>query len=228
MTTYSYAQLEGIWLQGAAGTKYATKAWAALMAAIAEAESSGRDDALNATDNGGTQSSFGLWQISNGTHTPPSADWSNPLVNAKLAVGKLESQGLGAWGTYTSGAYQKFMQGSVPPDANISVGAGSGTAASNAPGGATATTDGFNPFGWVESVASDEFGWFGKLISGVTGIPSTIGDVATAISGGVRAITKLTDLFLLLFRPEFWLRVGAFIVGLLALGAGLYFFKDAL
>lgn len=225
MTTYSYAQLEGIWLQGAAGTKYATKAWAALMAAIAEAESSGRNDALNATDNGGTQSSFGIWQISNGTHSPPSADWANPVTNAKLAVGKLESQGLGAWGTYTSGAYQKFMQGSVPPDANIKVGAGSGNAGSNIP---NATDAGFNPFGFVEHIASDEFGWFGKLISGVTGIPSSIGDVATSISGMVRAITKITDLFLLLFRPEFWLRVGAGIFGLLALGAGLYFFKDAL
>ena len=225
MTTYSYAQLEEIWLQGAAGTKYATKAWAALMAAIAEAESSGSNTALNPDDNGGTQSSFGLWQISNGTHTPPSPDWANPLTNAKLAVGKLESQGLGAWGTYTSGAYQKFMQGSVPPDANLSVSASSG---SGSTGGTQATTDSFNPLGWVESAASDEFGWFGKLISGVTGIPSTIGDVATSITGLVRTLNKFIQLFLLLFRPEFWLRVGAGIVGLLALAAGLYFFKDAL
>jgi hypothetical protein len=32
----------------------------------------------------------------------------------------------------------------------------------------------------------------------------------------------------MLFRPEFWLRVGAFIVGLIALFAGLYFLKEAI
>jgi hypothetical protein len=66
------------------------------------------------------------------------------------------------------------------------------------------------------------------LIRGVTGTASTIGDVATGITGLVRGITKITDLFLMLFRPEFWLRVGAFVFGMVALGAGLYFFKQAI
>src|SRR5580693_5053554 len=97
---YSFSQLVTIWTEAAAGTKYATKAWAELMAAIAMAESSGNADAVNATDNGGTQSSFGLWQVSTGTHTPPAPNWQDPVVNAHLAIGKLNSQGLGAWGTY--------------------------------------------------------------------------------------------------------------------------------
>lgn len=108
--------------------------------------------------------------------------------------------------------------------------AGSGTAGGSpgGSGGQQATNAGFNPFGWVVGAADKEFGWFGGLIRGVTGIPSTIGDVATSISGLVRAITKITDLFLMLFRPEFWLRVGAFVFAVLALAAGLYFFKEAL
>ena len=86
---------------------------------------------------------------------------------------------------------------------------------------------GFNPIGWVIGVGEKEFGWAGGLIRGVTGTASTIGDVATSITGLVRGLTKITDLFLMLFRPEFWLRVGSFFFGLLALGAGLYFLKTA-
>lgn len=115
-STYSYAQLESIWHQAAAGTKYDTGWWAALMAAIAEAESSGNPNNVNATDNGGTQSSYGLWQISTGTHAAPSANWNDPVENAKLAIGKLNSQGLKAWGTYTSGAYKKFLSYGTTPD----------------------------------------------------------------------------------------------------------------
>lgn len=106
MTTYSYSQLEQLWVQGGGN-----KAMAPLMAAIAEAESSGNPSAVNATDNNGTQTSWGLWQISNGTHAQPVANILDPLVNAQAAVAKYHSQGLGAWGTYTSGAYQRYLGG---------------------------------------------------------------------------------------------------------------------
>lgn len=112
----TYAQLESVWLQASQGTKYNTQQWAALMAAIALAESSGNPLNENKTDNNGTQTSWGLWQISNGTHSEPSADWATPLGNARLAIDKLNTQGLKAWGTYDSGAYKHFMQGSTTPD----------------------------------------------------------------------------------------------------------------
>ena len=111
----SYAQLKGLWLAAAKGTKYDTGAWATLMAAIAEAESGGNPDATNPTDNGGTQTSWGLWQISLGNHQAPASNWADPAENAKLAIGKLQSQGLGAWGTYTSGAYKAYMSGKTSP-----------------------------------------------------------------------------------------------------------------
>lgn len=222
MTAYSFAQLESIWLQAAAGTSYNTNAWAALMAAIALAESSGNPDATNPTDNGGTQTSWGLWQISLGNHNAPAPNWNDPIENARLAIGKLQTQGLSAWGTYTSGAYQKYMQGNVPPANANTTGSGSGTGAANA------TTTSFNPLSFVLGPVDPAFKWFGKLITGTEGIPATVGDVATAITGLVRGVTKLTQLFLMLFRPDFWLRVLAFIVGLLSVGAGLYFLKEAL
>lgn len=116
MATLTYAQLEGLWLKAAAGTKYGTKTWAALMAAIAEAESGGNPGAVNPNDNNGRQSSFGLWQVSTGTHQPPSPQWADPATNAQLALGKLQGQGLEAWGTYTSGAYRAYLSGSTTPD----------------------------------------------------------------------------------------------------------------
>src|SRR5216684_1349787 len=96
-----YAQLEGAWI-GAGGPARL----APVMAAIALAESGGNAKAYNPTDNNGTQSSYGLWQISTGTHAPPAANWADPAENARLAVGKWKSQGLGAWGTYASGAWK--------------------------------------------------------------------------------------------------------------------------
>jgi len=110
MATYSYGQLEQLWIQAGG-----PRAVAPLMAAIALAESGGNPQAANKTDNGGTQTSWGLWQISDGTHNEPVQGILNPLTNAQQAVDKYKSQGLGAWGTYTSGAFRKFYKGNVSP-----------------------------------------------------------------------------------------------------------------
>jgi hypothetical protein len=112
----SYAQLKGVWRTAAQGTQYDTNYWASLMAAIAEAESSGDPLATNPTDNDGTQTSWGLWQISLGNHDAPSPNWADPVENATLAIGKLDDQGLSAWGTYDSGAYQAFLSDKTAAD----------------------------------------------------------------------------------------------------------------
>jgi hypothetical protein len=106
----TYGELEALWIKAGG-----SKAMAPLMAAIAMAESSGYPTAYNPTDNNGTQTSWGLWQISNGTHSSPGPNPFNPLSNARMAVAKYRSQGLGAWGTYTSGAYRQFLRGGVAP-----------------------------------------------------------------------------------------------------------------
>lgn len=97
-------QLMQVWVQAGG-----SPAMANTMAAIAMAESAGRPTALNLTDNSGKQTSAGLWQISTGTHTLPSPNWADPLTNARLAMGKLSSQGLGAWGTYNTGLYKQYL-----------------------------------------------------------------------------------------------------------------------
>jgi hypothetical protein len=107
---YSYASLEGLWIQ--AGGK---KSLAPLMAAIAMAESSGCSAALNSIG------ACGLWQIH-----PRQAGCLNAQSNAKMAVAKQQSQGLTAWATYTNGAYKKFLRNGVAP--NTPTGQGSGAA----------------------------------------------------------------------------------------------------
>ncbi len=107
MTSYNFGQLSNIWTQSGGNSQVAP-----IMAAIALAESSGNPNALNTNDSygqGGTQTSAGLWQISNGTSTVFDSNWSNPVVNGAAAVSKLNSQGLRAWGTYQNGSYLKYL-----------------------------------------------------------------------------------------------------------------------
>lgn len=229
-SSLTYSQLENVWTQAAAGTQYDTSAWASLMAAIALAESSGNASATNPNDNNGTQTSYGLWQISTGTHTAPSTNWSDPAANAALALQKLQSQGLGAWGTYTSGAYMS----NLPAGTTLPPGAASGAAAAApgaAAGAATAGVSG-NPLTWLEAPVKG-FEWAGNWITG-----GAIGDITTeaqglagivkALSGLTSVISKLGQLWLTLMSPAFWLRVGAFIVGLISLFWGFHFLKASL
>src|SRR5216684_1993441 len=129
---YSFAQLEALWINNGGA-----KAAAPVAAAIALAESSGCSTALNPSDNNGTQSSFGLWQISNGTHNPPVANIYDPNVNARQAVAKYKASGWAPWGTYASGAYRPFLNNATTPDMSIPGGSGAAgatlTSATSAP-----------------------------------------------------------------------------------------------
>lgn len=121
MTVYSYAQLEQLWINAGGATSLAPVA-----AAIAEAESGGNSAAENKTDNNGTQTSWGLWQISNGTHNQPVPNILDPNVNAQQAVAKYKGAGnsFSPWGTYTSGAYLAHLSNGTTPDQNVPAGTG--------------------------------------------------------------------------------------------------------
>jgi len=223
---------------------------APLMAAIAMAESSGIAGNTNPTDNSGTQTSWGLWQISDGTH-----GWSyggdpyDPVNNARVAIMKLKSQGLGAWGTYTSGAYKTYLNGSVPPGQGpIPTGGGGGnsvpittTAFSETAGGPSfATNAGFastltdlpswlNPVNDIESIvgdvgglAKDAFGW----LNPVNGI-KTLGDAVKAISKAVGVIAEVFSGLLWLMNPANDLRVISAFVGLIVLSVAVYLVATA-
>jgi hypothetical protein len=110
-TGFTYAELEGLWIKAGG-----PKSLAPTMAAIAEAESGGCSAAFNPSG------ASGLWQIL-GNPFPGNA--FDPGTNAKMAVAKYKSQGLGAWVTFTSGAYKQFMNGATTPNLNVP-GAGGG------------------------------------------------------------------------------------------------------
>ena len=71
-----------------------------LMAAIALAESGGNPAAHNPSG------ASGLWQI---LGNPFPGNPMDPMTNAKMAVSKYKSQGLGAWEAYTRGMHTKYM-----------------------------------------------------------------------------------------------------------------------
>lgn len=107
MTTYSYGQLEGLWINAGGDPSKAP-----LMAAIALAESGGSTTARNPS--GAT----GLWQILVPVHGDlirKYGDPTDPNANAKEAVSIYKSQGLSAWTTYTSGAYKRYLKNNVAP-----------------------------------------------------------------------------------------------------------------
>ncbi len=76
--------------------------------AVAKAESSGNAGATHVNNNGSTD--YGLFQI-NSVHSSLLAgkNWQDPTVNAQLAYSVFKSSGWGAWSTYNSGAYTKYL-----------------------------------------------------------------------------------------------------------------------
>ena len=187
---YSYAQLEGLWIQAGG-----SKVLAPLMAAIALAESSGNSDAINPVDNGGTQTSVGLWQVSTGTHDYPAA-WLTPLGNAQEAVAKLQSQGITAWGTYTSGAYKQYLQGEAPPPGSVLV-------------GGQVTQGGGGLGGFVNSVWHD----LALPLGGIASIIGSASSIAQAIAAVAAPLIKIAEAIDWFFHPAHWIRVFAGIAG---------------
>lgn len=128
---YSYAQLEGFWINAGGNP-----AVAPIMAAIAYPESGGDNVKQQGQPYGTT--GWGIWQITPGNSEPQcgtDGQLLNPAVNACAAVAKYNSQGLGAWTTYTSGAYRSHLQSGVNPDLSVS----SKTADPGGGGGAAGT-----------------------------------------------------------------------------------------
>jgi len=189
VTTYDYAQLEGLWVQAGG-----PRPLAPLMAAIAMAESGGDSEAENPS--GAT----GLWQIL-GDPFPGNA--LDPLTNAKMAVAKYHSQGLGAWTTYTSGAYKQFMKGSVPPQGgNIQT-----TAASGGGGGLSTV---WNPLPWLPGG-----------IPFIAGTAASVADVGTAVGQLSNDVSTFLGWISWLFVPSHWIRIICFILGVPLVGIGI-------
>jgi hypothetical protein len=237
MATYSYSQLEGLWIQAGGSA-----AMAPLMAAIAEAESSGNSGAT------GPFGEKGLWQIN------PSA-WGSlatydPLGNAKAAVHVLSVQGLGAWTTYTNGAYKSHLQGSVPPSSGPPSGGGGGGGSGGGGGGGSGSevvaggyTTNINPlvpadtgietasfFGNVFSTVLDPFRELFAaekqteqfFLQPFVGFLDVFKNLTTQIAGITGALSTFLHDILWLFNPSHWIRIFCFIFGIMVAIPAMY------
>jgi hypothetical protein len=192
----SFADLQRLWIN-AGGPKDV----APVAAAIALAESGGRPDALNPNDNGGTQSSFGLWQISTGTHRPPSPNWASPAENAKLAVAKYKGAGgFSPWGTFATGIYKKFLHGAKVPASALAGGGGSS-------GGTLGSV--------IGDIISGFEGGPGLATKSVPSAPAAL----TGIAAGIGKFAQAIDWF---FTPNHWIRIFAGVGGGISVVAGAW------
>ena len=126
--TYSYAQLEGLWINAGG-----SKATAPIAAAIAEAESSGQPGITSGNPDGGTN--VGLWQLdTKGKGAGFSvAQLQDPATNAQVAVsGSNNGRDWSAWESFVNGAYRAFLSGKTTPNTIVPGAGASTTAASGA------------------------------------------------------------------------------------------------
>jgi Lysozyme like domain len=183
-TKYTYAQLEGLWINAGGPQSVAP-----IAAAIALAESGGCTAALNLTDNGGTQTSVGLWQTSNGTHSYP-ASWTTAAGNAAEAVAKYTGAGdkFTPWGTYDSGAYTAYLNNGTTPDLSVP---SSGSAATAAAAAGAASSDCLLTFPGVLGVGSFclfKTSWARAIIGGLmVGAAGTMGLIGLGVLVAIAA-----------------------------------------
>jgi hypothetical protein len=179
--------------------------------------------AIDHDSNGTTD--YGLWQINSVHGYNPQELLDNAMYNAKAAVAVFKSQGLGAWTTYTSGAYTAYLgsAGSATVKQGITRPGGSTgessvdalLAAWSAPeprSDPEAQTIGFNilaPFNW----AINEF-------NNVIGPTNLAAQSSIAISDAIDAPVDALKMMAFLFNPKNWLRAVEFLagIGLMSLG----------
>lgn len=218
--TGSNNSLAQLWIQAGGSPGMAN-----MMAAIAMAESTGNVGAVSPKNSDGTVDQ-GLWQI-NSSHTQfdPTKLVTDPLYNAQAAVSVYKSQGLGAWSTYTNGAYQQFLGTAAASQYSLTrPGGGSGSGGGSSSGGDIVTA--LDSIGTQQStvlpVASGGirtiglFGWLGEIFAGVP-VTSDVPDPLAPIHAVESAAGTTADFFkaiLWILNPVNILRMVEFLVGL--------------
>jgi hypothetical protein len=189
VTTYSYAQLEALWIQAGGSSSVAPVA-----AAIALAESGGNPLAAYpgttvAAGQGSTSDATGLWQILG----LPSGNFSasgltNPLSNAKMAVAKYDQAGdsFSPWQTYTSGAYEQYLQSGVAP-------AGGAPSTSSSPTSSTPTPTATIAAGTSGNVLVDAIEFISNFAADKT-VGGNLEGIVKFISEGLQAFGQVNHL----------------------------------
>jgi hypothetical protein len=220
MANYTFAQLEQLWISAGGST-----ALAPLMAGVAIVESSGNPDAYNASG------ASGLWQIEIPLHSNlvpgGAANVFNPADNAKAAVALSGNTMAGITANWLAfeptGAAQAIANANGATLTSTTTGSSTGTSTASSGG-----SGGTSTWGLIWDAISSEFPFLGEVVSGYKGTASTIGDVATSISGLTSDFSTAIKLISWLFVPSHWLRIIAFFAGVMFLGGGIYMFKEAM
>ena len=196
MTTYSFSQLEELWIQAGG-----SKALAPLMAGVAEVESGGNPQAYNPSG------ASGLWQIEipvNARFVPGgAANVFNALDNAKAAVALSGNTMAGIQANWLafepSGAAEAIAAkngGTVPSTGSL-------PSAGNAAGVATGTTtspSGTTPAGSTSGGVPDPSAP-GGLIGFTESLPLGIGNLFKAIEPLLHAVATVIDYSFAVFQP---------------------------
>jgi Transglycosylase SLT domain len=208
VTTYTFAQLEGLWIQAGG-----SPALAPLMAGVAEVESGGNPQAYNPSG------ASGLWQIEipvNESYVPGgAANVFNALDNAKAAVALsgntlagIQSNWLAFEPAGAAEAIAKKNGGTVPAttasttSSTSSTGSGTVTGVQgNVPG---VSAPGATPSGAVSPPGSTGTGpditGPGGLIAFAEGLP-VIGSLVTALQPALHAVATVIDYSFAMFEP---------------------------
>lgn len=198
MTTWTYAQLQQLWINNGGA-----RAMAPLMAAIAMVESGGNDQAQNPS--GAT----GLWQVEWPLHAgivpcaTSRASLLDPNCNARAAValsGNNPSTAPGSpvysgWLQWEPpGAYKAFMSGSTTPDPNVPAAASAAADLSGPTLGGTCIGTTFPHTSWClkKTAARHVMGGALMLVGGSVAIVGVLVLVAFAFkaSGMQRAVLQ--------------------------------------
>lgn len=186
---YTFAQLEGLWIQNGGG-----RAAAPVAAAIALAESGGNPNATNYNSNGSIDR--GLWQV-NSTHGTQSTYDINGNTRAAISISSNGSN-WSPWTTFTSGAYRSFLPASTTSPQYVGLSIPSPPSPFSLPFG---PLSGFN----LPDIGS-LLGTVGQGVGSITGL------------GGIgKSIQNLADIIKFLFSYRFLYLIGGGILLLLGL-----------
>jgi hypothetical protein len=213
MTTFSFAQLETLWIEAGG-----SKTLAPLAAGIGIVESGGDSAAHNPSG------ASGIWQIEIPLHSAQvpggAGNVYSPEANAVAAVRISGNSVAGLTSNWLvdepAGAAQAIVRknkGVLPKGIPPGTEAKNKQGALSAQGGLTLQDSGL---GGLEQLG-------GNALGIVTGTASTIGDVATSIQSIGRAVNVAVRFLAVLGHPSFWLRLGAFLAGVISAAIALYF-----
>lgn len=236
MAGLSYAAIKNYWIEAGGDPAVAD-----IAAAITGAEAAFNPQAVQQGQPYGT-TGWGLWQITPGNSVPQvGVDQAllDPLTNAKAAVAKYNAAGgFSPWVTYVNGAYKQFLGSSG------GTGGGGGdiqTVDKKTGGGQTSpqsagTLTSFQQESWWKDALTNPFKLGGELgddLDKALGIPTLpelknpITEAGKASAGMLHDFNDVAALAIALRHPQMWLRVGAFVVGFVAVGVAVYLLATA-